>query len=165
MVEAAERGYRWGRFQGWATVALGVAEYLFAFWPSDGSVRFILYATGALHMVVGAGLLGKKRYGFVLLYLLAAISTLHGLTGGPSYLFDVIVKWSYAFWWTIPALFYYPKRYREFGFGKQKQDEKAAVRLTEPESAVAAAIPLKDVEVQQVLEEIQKRREKRNAGF
>lgn len=120
MVEAAERGYRWVRFQGWATIALGVAEYLFAFWPSAGSVRFILYATGALHMVVGAGLVGKKRYGFVLLYLLAAISTLHGLTGGPPYLFDVIVKWSYAFWWTIPALFYYPKRYREFGFGRRK---------------------------------------------
>jgi hypothetical protein len=122
MVETSERGYRWGRFQGWSALVFGVLVYLITPFTSGPVGKFDLYLTGALHIITGIGLLGKKRYGFVLLYVLAARTALAALVGGPHHAVpDILIQWTLFLWWALPALWYYPKRYREFGFRKKAQ--------------------------------------------
>jgi hypothetical protein len=131
MVEASAQGYRWGRFQGWATLGLGVLLYLIAPFNHSGEMRAILYVSGAFNIFAGVGLLRKKRYGFVLIYLLVAHTALVALIsmGG--------VQWGLFLWWAIPASWYYPKRYKDFGFGRGRE-QVAATESAEPRAAEVA---------------------------
>ena len=132
MIDATPaRSYRWGKFQGWVTLVMGIffavstwhfGAFLIDFEPSNPPlVRMILYMLAFLWVILGVGLLTKDRLGFVFYYFLAAISVVAVLSTGShiaSYIFT-------ACWWVIPAIFYYPKRWRDFGFGKRSQSAEA----------------------------------------
>jgi len=86
----------------------------------SGSLRLNLCLGGVLYIIAGTGLYGKKRYGFVLLYLLVARALLQFfLMRGPRDISDYLIPCLLFAWWAVPAVFYYPKRYREFGFGRK----------------------------------------------
>lgn len=155
MVETLERGYRWGRFQGWSSLAVGVLVYLITPFTSGPVGKFDLYLTGALHIITGIGLLGKKRYGFVLLYVLAVRTALPALLGGPHHAVpDILIQWTLFLWWALPALWYYPKRYREFGFRKKVQTEPAAQAGRLPMDYLKPMRELTDEERNTVLEHL-----------
>lgn len=119
MLEASERGYRLGRFQGWSALALGLIVYLIALFAHSGVSRFQLYVAGGVLMVAGVGLLRKTRTGFVLLYVLAGLATVRAVTNSRPSIDDFVTQWAFFCWWAIPALLYYPKRYKEFGFRRK----------------------------------------------
>src|SRR6266478_9685441 len=59
------KGYRWGRIQGWIILFIGVPIFIAApFFKSGGAIL-----SGALLMTMGAGLVGRRKYGVVLLYV------------------------------------------------------------------------------------------------
>ena len=108
-----ERGYRWGRFQGWSSLVIGVLFILAGPWVSaEFRLRLATYTTGTTTVFLGIGLLGKKRYGFVLFYVVLALVGLETIIA-PHWHPEAYVM--AVCWWLIPAVFYYPKRYREFG--------------------------------------------------
>ena len=115
MVEASERSYRWGRFQGWSFVVVGALIYLLTPWAPDWdfAMRITMYVAGAWQIIMGIGLVCRRRYGLVLFYVSAVLMAITALRRGfhPE---GYLLMW----WWIIPAVVYYPKRYREFGFGK-----------------------------------------------
>jgi hypothetical protein len=115
-----ERGYRWGKFQAWLSLAIGLALFVagFAPWIPAFAVRLMLYFCGALFFFLGAGLLHKRRYGFVLLYVIAVL-TLLGVLQSPAGTERHVTIITGIGLWVIPAVLYYPKRYREFGFGRK----------------------------------------------
>lgn len=159
----AERGYRWGRFQAWGALLFAVAQFVIVHFPVS---LFI----GVFFLYFWTGLLRKRRYGFVLMYVTTGVAILAGLfhlAVEPTW--DVFSQLVIAVcFWGIPAVFYYPKRYREFGFGKQKQNEAATVTwekplVSETENTVVPSRPSDDIEVQQVLDDLRKRRQQREA--
>jgi hypothetical protein len=151
-----ESGYRWGRFQGWWSLAIGLVFILAGPWIGrEFAFRLAMYMAGALNLCLGVGLLGRKRYGFVLFYVEAAM-VIH------SFFIARVhpeVYATVACWWVIPGIFYYPKRYREFGFGKPQQEQKAVAAVAEPESAAVPRRTLTDEEREMVLDRIHKRKQ------
>ena len=124
-----ERGYRWGKFQAWSSLVVGVCLLLAAAFFDVGSgktLAFAFFLTGSLHVWLWRGLLRKKRYGFVLYYVLIAliVHSILWLKPHP----EVYV---FTLWWLVPGIFYYPKRRREFGFGREKP-KATGVQPTEP---------------------------------
>jgi hypothetical protein len=123
------RSYKWGRFQGWALVAVGslyatlaVFSTVYAF-RSEGTAMTIGFLTAAsLLVVTGVGLLKKRRYGLVLMYgsiLLYPVSFLGGskhlrLSAPPYQALPLVLEIMNLAFWCIPAIFYYPKRWKEF---------------------------------------------------
>lgn len=73
---------------------------------------------GAMFIVGGFGLFKKKRYGIVILYGATGIFLLissfavfgHFLRHSQSY----VAAGAFLLYWLFPALFYYPKRWRDF---------------------------------------------------
>jgi len=121
MVDSSQRGYRWGRFHGWSAFILGVLLLMEGF-QNSGLLRWILCLSAAVYIIAGTGIYGKKRYGFVLLYVLVARSLLQFfLMGSARDRSDYLIPCLLFAWWSIPAIFYYPKRYREFGFGRKPE--------------------------------------------
>jgi hypothetical protein len=121
MTQEAARGYRWGQTQAWLAIFLGVVQLVLApIWLSP--LMFFLM------LGLGVGLLRKRPYGFVLVYVVAGIAVLAGvvqliLKPQPTVLVAFIITICV---WVIPAVMYYPQRYREFGFGKEKPPETPA---------------------------------------
>jgi hypothetical protein len=123
----AERGYRWGKFQGWMALVIAVAQFVL--------VRFPLsLVVGVLFLYLWTGLLHKRRYGFVLVYVVTGVALLAGL-------FRLIIEPSWdvftqvvitVCFWGIPGAFYYPKRYRDFGFGRGKESVATTTEIPKP---------------------------------
>lgn len=68
----AERGYRWGRFQAWGALLFAVAQFVIVHFPVS---LFI----GVFFLYLWTGLLRKRRYGFVLMYVTTGVAILAGL--------------------------------------------------------------------------------------
>src|SRR5208337_4861413 len=150
-----ERGYRWGRFQAWFSLFLAVVQlFLWRTFPLN-------VATGILLLFVWKGLLRKQRYGFWLVYVMAALALVGGLFGlTMDKTWDRVGSIVMAIcFWGIPGAFYYPKRYREFGVGKPQQQEIAptAVTMPEVERPIMPTRALTDEERRMVLNRIHKR--------
>ncbi len=151
----AERGYRWGRFQGWFSLFLAAVQLVFMWRTFPANL-----VTAVLLLYVWTGLLHKRRYGFVLVYVLAGIAFLGGVAGLVfEDRWDIVGSIAFAFcFWAIPGAFYYPKRYREFGFGRSKgsvattteSPKPAAVETTQ---AVVASSGGDDAGIREVGEE------------
>jgi hypothetical protein len=123
------RSYKWGRFQGWALVAVGSlyatlavfsTEYAFRSKRTAMTIGFLTAAS--LPVATGVGLLKKRRYGLVLMYgsiLLFPVSFLGGskhlrLSAPPYQALPLVLEIMNLAFWCIPAIFYYPKRWKEF---------------------------------------------------
>jgi hypothetical protein len=114
MIQETGRGYRWGKFQAWGALAIALAQFVL--------VRGLLLPLllGAFFLALWRGLMQKQRYGFVLFYVCTVVAIGAGLLHlAVESTLDVFTQLVLAgCFWGIPAAFYYPKRYREFGFGK-----------------------------------------------
>jgi hypothetical protein len=131
----AEKSYRWGKFQAWMALVIAIAQFLLVRLP-------LSLVVGVLFLCFWRGLLRKRRYGFVLVYVVAGLAIFAGLLHlavKPTW--DVFSQLLIAVCvWGIPAGFYYPKRYREFGFGaKQQISEAQSQPEPEPQAKAAAA--------------------------
>ena len=109
----APRRYRWGKFQGWTTLVSGLIGLLITPFRHDDPWGNAGWDAGVvLAICLGFGLIRKHRLGLILLYVSLPfeilISMVH-LSISPSLTYIVILAW-----WTIPAVFYYPKRRNEF---------------------------------------------------
>jgi hypothetical protein len=109
--------YKWGRFQGIVCLILG-CSMLFAggyiSWKQSGADTLTAWMGGLLFSATGIGLIAKKRYGVVLVCVLFAMTLLLPLTGhkpkySEGYLFHAVG----LIFWGFPALFYYPKRWKD----------------------------------------------------
>lgn len=113
------RRYRWGKFQGWVLLLFGLlgvlvrhSFFLLNLWGIFGAV---------VQTAAGFGLIQRARYGIICFYLGCALLTVGSYTfltmlvfrGIPIESFSIVycaLAWS---WWGIPAIFYYPKRWKE----------------------------------------------------
>lgn len=147
-----ERSYLWGKFQGWGAVLFAVAQFVLVPFP-------LSLLVGLLVLSLGVGLLRKRRYGFVLVYVVAGVSLVAGLvrlTIEPTG--DAVSQFVIAMcFWGIPAAFYYPKRYREFGFGKPTEAPAADPRAVAPTAAEPRRLELTDEERETVLQHMRER--------
>jgi TPR repeat protein len=132
-------GYQWGKFQGWATLICG----LFAILVLIGKGDILGAALGSLSAVAGYGLIRKERWGFVLYFIgagtaaviallvdLLAILPLFSRSESASSVIGeaFVVSTVNGLWWIIPAIFYYPKRWKELS----RRPSKAAPREAPP---------------------------------
>jgi hypothetical protein len=124
------RGYRWGKFQGWATFAIGLLTWAPAIWSFPGWDKWIgEIAVGVTLMPLGLGLVHKQRFALVLLYAMLPIFIL-------AFIFLKLPPFEVAFavcWYFIPAIFYYPKRWKEFSHGSGEKREKSTSINATPE--------------------------------
>jgi hypothetical protein len=109
-----ERGYRWGKFQGWVTFILGVVVWIpTVFGSPNGLIQWVItLLVSAVMIFMGLGLIQKKRIGLILLYLNLPVIAL-------GFVFAHLPRVETAFlvlWYILPAVFYYPKRLKEFSF-------------------------------------------------
>jgi hypothetical protein len=135
MTQEPERGYRWGKFQAWSALVFAVAQFLLVRFP-------VSLFVGVFFLYLWTGLLHKRRYGFVLMYVATVVATLAGLLHlAIDTRWDVFIQLLIAgCFWGVPAAFYYPKRYWEFGFkGNQPRDSDP-----KPEVRVVAATALQE---------------------
>jgi hypothetical protein len=65
---ALPRPYRWGRFQGWFTVLIGVGFILAGLWlhNTKGAISVLV---GLFPLFMGIGIATRRKYGVVLLYV------------------------------------------------------------------------------------------------
>jgi hypothetical protein len=105
----AKRSYRWGKTQGWITLGLAAIFLL---------IRFntpMLLAAG-FYAITAIGLIKRKKYGFVLVYPHAAfwmflfVATVVQIRQSSLHFF--VTATTFAAFWCIPAVFYYPRRWR-----------------------------------------------------
>jgi len=122
----AARSYRWGTFQSAMSVPLGIVVLISAY-KYTGPWRVINTLTALIYFVVCVGLANKKRYGLFLYYVLVLFALGNyartvtiillrrpaSLTALPPLPF-LLVSLLIALWWIVPAVFYYPKRWKEF---------------------------------------------------
>ena len=131
------RSYKWGRFQGWVLVTVGslygglsIFSIVHTF-RSEGTavphfwhtaigllsappVRFV---SASLLVATGVGLLKKRRYGLKLMYsccILLLSDWLLQFLAGSKYVKGYVVDFTDLAFWCIPAIFYYPRRWKEF---------------------------------------------------
>jgi TPR repeat protein len=117
--------YSWGKFQGWALLIGGV----FAFFVMVGRGDIFGIVSASLSALIGYGLIRKERWGHVLFFIGAGIAAvialfvgllaILALSSGSENASKTIAE-AFALstvnvlWWIVPAIFYYPKRRREF---------------------------------------------------
>jgi hypothetical protein len=97
------RSYRWGMFQGWSTAAVGFVIYLSGPFLNGLSHIVAEYVTGFVMMATDIGLVGKRRFGFIL-FLVSCAFALHGLFFDPP--LRPRVYWMVAIWWVMPGIRY-----------------------------------------------------------
>ncbi len=101
--------YRWGKTQGWLSILLGI--FNFAMVPNAA----MLIASG-VSIITGIGLIRRRRYGVVLVYVSLTLVVLEIAAafamGVPNRDFYPAITVALAFW-GIPAIFYYPQRWRK----------------------------------------------------
>jgi hypothetical protein len=106
-----QRSYRWGKFHGWTFIIVGIPFALSGPFHSDPGKRFASYLCGVILPLMGAALISKRRAGLILFFLWTVIGfggfVALGAPHPEAWLLLVA-------WWIIPAIFYYPKRWREF---------------------------------------------------
>ncbi|MGD0521158.1 MAG: tetratricopeptide repeat protein [Terracidiphilus sp.] len=114
--------FRWGMFQGWVILVIGVLDLL------DGHPILLgnMYGRwgGILLVITGIGLINRAKEGLVLFFicngaLLAGFLwtfrfsmlsfDFESMSGVPLALLGLLLAW-----WLTPAIFYYPKRWKEF---------------------------------------------------
>ena len=111
------QNYRWGKFQGVASLVLGCL-LLFAggllAWRDEAAKTIALWLSGILLCATGIGLVRKRRYGVVLVYLLFVFTLLVPLAGEkPRYREGYLFHALGLIFWGLPAIFYYPKRWKQ----------------------------------------------------
>jgi hypothetical protein len=111
-------GYKWGKFQGVICLLIGCfLLYAAGFRASEiESVQILAVWLGALlFCATGIGLLAKTRFGVVLVWVMLATALLLPLTGHkPRYPEGYLFHAAGVLFWGLPALFYYPKRWKGF---------------------------------------------------
>ena len=148
VARAHTRGYRWGKFQGWANLVYGVVLLIYAFlsssgysWSNPGR-----YAGDVYIIYLGYGLIKKYRYGLILFYLgipldlLVVAFVFH--FGLLSFNFASLIGVAlFLACSVIPAIFYYPKRWKEFSRRPSKAAPREAPQAIEidPKEARAEA--------------------------
>lgn len=117
--------YSWGKFQGWFSLISGVL----AFFAMAAKGDILGIALTCLSAIIGYGLIRKRRWGFVLFFIAAAIaagialvldtvailSAFSGSEQASTLLAQaVMVSAINGLWWVVPAVTYYRKRMSEF---------------------------------------------------
>jgi uncharacterized membrane protein YiaA len=138
MAEASERGYRWGKFQAWVSLVAGAVIFLTGPFAADFSMGLARCIVGVLFLCAFAGLLQKRRYGFVLVYVIAGLVLLTWLVPLLTGSMNISGTLGGLLFWVVPAAFYYPKRYREFGFGGGSKSVATTVEIPKPAAAEAS---------------------------
>jgi len=135
--------YRWGYFQGWFSLVFGALlaltePHVAPYRGSGSSVHLALYTVAISQLILGFGLIRRKRYGLVLFYILAVLSaSTVWIKPVPLAIYIFI-----ACFWLIPAGFYYPKRWRDFGFGKQQEHPPQQLQPASTEGQTVGGIRL-----------------------
>lgn len=102
-----QKPYKWGKAQGIVMLLIGVPAFLAApFLKSPPA-----YLVGAFFTALGVGLLGRKRFGIVLIFVLCFLLGLGGLQAEGE---ARIVNLAFSLFILPSAIFYYPKRWNEF---------------------------------------------------
>ena len=102
-----ERSYRWGKFQGWACLFIGMASIIVTPFGSTLSSCLAKLLVGILFIWMGVGLIRQTHYGIALFTLLAlAASFSCFVVYGRAALYLPTIAW-----WVVPAIFYYPRRW------------------------------------------------------
>lgn len=107
------RTYRWGKFQGWTMIVVGLLNCIpiNGLTTTEGLIIWLgLLTAGVTTVFLGIGLLRKRRYGLILMYVSIVIIALGIVRSVVSLVWGLSV----ILWFLIPALFYYPKRRSEF---------------------------------------------------
>lgn len=108
MSEAASgRGYRFGRFQGWATIILSIPLFVAPFVGMSIILPLALFL-----MTLGVGLLLRRKFAVVMLYFLG-VGVLLGGYAKVTHPEQPVIHLVFLVLWVIPAFFYYPKRWKE----------------------------------------------------
>jgi hypothetical protein len=107
------RPYRWGKFQGWFSVLIGTGFLLAGIWLHNiKALRLVL--VGLFAVCLGIGIIARRKYGVVLLYVYFVFVLLERYLPHSDDALFPFVHISELLFWGIPAAFYYPKRWREF---------------------------------------------------
>jgi len=107
------RGYRWGKFQGWTMVVVGLLNCIpiNGLTTTEGLIIWLGQLTaGILTVFLGVGLLRKRRYGLILMYVSIVIIAVGIVRSVVSLVWGL----SIILWFLIPVILYYPKRRSEF---------------------------------------------------
>jgi len=96
-------GYRWGRFQGWTMIVVGLPFFLASPFMRSGTMLIL----GTWHLVAGAGLVSRKKYAVVLLFIETILAT------AVAFREPTFPGWAVILFCGIPAALYYPKRWNE----------------------------------------------------
>lgn len=106
----ATKSYKWGRFQGVVIFCIGLVEFIPApFLKGATAAVFLLH--GAYLLVLGWGLIGKRKISLAMFYIQIL------LTYALGYLAPEQVnaaRWAFIAFLVVPGAFYYPKRWSEF---------------------------------------------------
>jgi len=140
LVAIPQTSYRWGKFQGWTTLVYGIVLLVGALLSSGGDSwsNAGLYAGVVYTICLGYGLIKKYNYGLILFYagipldiLATALVFYFGLL---SFNFASVIAVALVLAWSvIPAIFYYPKRRKEFSRSSSKVALREAPQATDPE--------------------------------
>jgi TPR repeat protein len=146
------RGYRWGKFQGRFQLIAGCIAFLI--YGAAGNIFGLIAA--ALGMYCGYGLIKRYRYGAILFFVGAGIAGLAAIgvdafalihvfidpeSGGQHLGVGLAYTIIVALWWLVPAIFYYPKRWKEFSVNTSSKtlpqtDSMASVEAVQPGSRI-----------------------------
>ena len=102
------RAYRWGKFQGWCALSLGVVLVVLGAIFAPGNLL-----AGLLWLSTGIGIVQRRKYGFVLLYVIIALLLFEGLRKPPTPWASALYA-VFLIFWGVPAALYYPRRWAEF---------------------------------------------------
>lgn len=108
--------YKWGKFQGAVCGVLGCSLLLasgFEISQQKEVQALTALVGGLLFCATGVGLLRKRRYGVVLVCVMFGMTLVVPLTGHrPPHPEGYLVHAVGVLFWGLPALFYYPKRWK-----------------------------------------------------
>jgi hypothetical protein len=108
--------YRWGKFQAMVCLILGCI-LLFAGglqpWRGEPAPTLTAWIGGLFLCATGVGLLAKRRFGVVLVCVMSGMTLLIPLAGHrPQHSEGYLFHAAGLLFWGLPALFYYPKRWK-----------------------------------------------------
>ena len=114
---SAVQPYKWGKFQGIVSFVFGcllLAVGVFLASQEEAVRTMPLWMSRILLALTGMDLIRRRRSGVVLVYVLFVLTLLVPLTGQRSqyakgYLFYALG----LLFWGVPAISYYPKRWKE----------------------------------------------------
>jgi hypothetical protein len=107
---APVKPYRWGKIQGWMNILCGFWLLLSSPIHGEAPFRIDSYIAAFALILLGIGLISKRRYGLYLFGLQGMAMALGVYWSGWSSVFIA----TFVTLWMIPAVFYYPKRWKDF---------------------------------------------------